>query len=51
MPHQDSDKPLYNFVVSVDSIEELTGIDFFPELEDAIENEIERSKTYKDWGL
>ncbi|WP_111309288.1 DNA/RNA non-specific endonuclease [Confluentibacter sediminis] len=51
MPHQESDKPLYEFVVSVDSIEALTGIDFFPELEDRIENKLEASSNYKDWSF
>ncbi|MEW4925073.1 DNA/RNA non-specific endonuclease [Algibacter sp. 2305UL17-15] len=50
MPHQDSKKPLYEFVVSVDDIEALTGIDFFPELEDGLENELEASNSYKEWG-
>jgi endonuclease G len=30
VPNEPSQKPLYNFVVSVDSIEKITGIDFFP---------------------
>lgn len=30
IPHLDSDKPLYKFIVSVDEVEALTGIDFFP---------------------
>ncbi|SFZ89311.1 endonuclease G [Flaviramulus basaltis] len=51
MPHKNSDKPLYEFVVSVDSIEKLTGIDFFPELEDSIENKLEASSSYKGWGF
>ena len=34
MPHQESNQPLYKFVVSVDRVEELTGIDFFSELDD-----------------
>jgi endonuclease G len=49
MPHENSDKPLYEFVVSVDEVEALTGIDFFPELEDTIENKLEASSSYKDW--
>ncbi|GGH34794.1 endonuclease [Mangrovimonas yunxiaonensis] len=49
MPHKNSDGPLYRFVVSVDSLETLTGIDFFPELEDRIEAEIEASDSYKNW--
>ncbi len=49
MPHVNSKQPLYNFVVSVDAVEELTGIDFFPELDDAIEARIEASSDYKQW--
>lgn len=51
MSHQNSDKPLYNFVVSVDEVEALTGIDFFPEFEDAIENKLEASSSFKDWSF
>ncbi|WP_341217053.1 DNA/RNA non-specific endonuclease [uncultured Wocania sp.] len=51
MPHKDSNKPLYEFVVSVDTIEKLTGIDFFPELDDAIENKLEASSSYKGWSF
>lgn len=51
MPHNNSSKPLYRFVVSVDSIEALTGIDFFPELEDRIENELEAKNDYKGWSF
>ena len=51
MPHKDSNKPLYEFVVSVDEVEALTGIDFFPELEDAIEDKLEASSSYKGWSF
>ena len=51
MPHEDSKEPLYKFVVSVDSIESMTGIDFFPELEDAVENRLEANSDYKDWSF
>ncbi|APY08950.1 endonuclease [Winogradskyella sp. J14-2] len=51
MNHNDSDLPLYTFVVSVDEVERLTGIDFFPELDDAIENKIEASSSYKNWSF
>ena len=49
--HQDSDLPLYKFVVSVDEVEALTGIDFFPELDDTIENKLEASSSYKSWSF
>ena len=51
IPHEDSNEPLYKFVVSVDEIEALTGIDFFAELEDRIENKLEASSSYKDWSF
>ena len=51
MDHKDSGLPLYKFVVSVDTIETLTGIDFFPELEDSIENTLEASSSYKSWSF
>ena len=51
MNHKNSDLPLYNFVVSIDAIETLTGIDFFPELDDNLENKLEASSSYKSWSF
>lgn len=51
LPHRESNQPLYNYVVTVDEIETLTGIDFFPKLEDTLENELESSKDYKAWSF
>ncbi|MFC6097063.1 DNA/RNA non-specific endonuclease [Flavobacterium qiangtangense] len=51
VPHESSKKPLYEFVVSVDEIEKLTGIDFFPGLPDTIENELEQRSDYKSWSF
>ena len=51
VPNTKSDKPLYSFTVSVDDIEKITGIDFFPNLEDSIENKLEKNKDYKDWSF
>ena len=51
VPNAASDKPLYDFVVPVDSIEKLTGIDFFPQLDDATEDRLEKSSDYKDWSF
>lgn len=51
MPHENSNQPLYEFVMSVDEIERLTGIDFFPELEDDLENRLEASSSFKDWSI
>ncbi|MDP5106581.1 MAG: DNA/RNA non-specific endonuclease [Polaribacter sp.] len=49
IPHKESKKPLYQFVVSIDEIEQKTGIDFFPNLPDELENKLESSKDYKNW--
>ncbi len=51
IPHEDSEKPLNKFVVSIDKIEKMTRIDFFPRLPDNIENELEQSSDYKGWGF
>ena len=51
MPNKMSDRPLYEYVVSVDEVEKLTGIDFFPILLDSIENELEKSSDYKAWSF
>jgi len=51
VPHTDSEKPLREFVVPVDRIEQLTGIDFFPQLDDAIENDLETNADYKAWSF
>ena len=37
--------------MSVDSLEELTGYDFFSDLDDGLEERIEASYTLKYWGL
>ncbi|MFV5699586.1 DNA/RNA non-specific endonuclease [Flavobacterium sp. ZT3R17] len=51
VPNEASDEPLYDFVVSVDHIEKLTGVDFFPELEDKLESQLEKSSDYKSWSF
>jgi len=42
---------LQTYVVSVDTIESLTSIDFFPELPDSIENLLERSTDISAWSF
>ncbi|OUR91357.1 endonuclease [Flavobacteriales bacterium 34_180_T64] len=51
MPHENSSLPLYEFVVSVDVVEALTGINFFSELDDVIETKLEASSSYKGWSF
>lgn len=50
MPHEEKERqPLPMYAVSVDSIESLTGIDFFPALPDNIENKVESSYDMEKW--
>ena len=51
IPNKKSELPLYTFVVSVDDIEQKTGIDFFPTLEDQEEGKLEKSSSYKEWSF
>lgn len=51
VPNEASDTPLFDFVVSADRIEKLTGIDFFPELEDKLESQLEKGNDYKGWSF
>ena len=49
IPNAKSEKTLYSYVVAVDKIEQLTGIDFFPQLDDSVENKLERNTDYSGW--
>ncbi|MCU4155225.1 DNA/RNA non-specific endonuclease [Carboxylicivirga sp. A043] len=51
MPNEKCPLPLKSYVVSVDSIESMTGIDFFHELPDAIENKIESFPDTINWSF
>ncbi|PID71076.1 MAG: endonuclease [Flavobacteriales bacterium] len=51
VPHKESAAALYSFTVSIDSIESLTGIDFFPALPDDLEDKLEADSDYKKWSF
>lgn len=51
LPHQDSKKPLYSFIKPVDEIEKMTGVDFFPSLEDDLESKLESDTNYDNWDF
>jgi len=51
IPHKESKKPLYEYVVSIDMLEQVTGIDFFPGLQDELENSLGKSNDYKAWSF
>jgi len=49
IPHASSSKRLDQFVVTVDQIEQQTGIDFFKELDDELENNLEGNISTTGW--
>lgn len=49
LPNEGSKKELSSFVVTVDELESLTGIDFFPNLNDDIENKLEGEINLSEW--
>jgi len=49
--HESSSQSLSSFVVSIDSVESITGLDFFPALEDGLEREVEGPPTLRLWPM
>ncbi|MFD2563985.1 DNA/RNA non-specific endonuclease [Aquimarina rubra] len=49
IPNEDTDRSLEDFIVTTNSIEKLTGIDFFQKLPDDLENQLEDSTSKKGW--
>ncbi|WP_162415594.1 DNA/RNA non-specific endonuclease [Cyclobacterium roseum] len=49
LKNQKSTRPLLDYAISVDSLEQFSGIDFFFHLPDSIENELEKKVSYEDW--
>lgn len=49
--NEKDNSPLRKYVVTVDSVESLTGIDFFPALPDDTEKRVEAQCAPSDWGI
>ena len=49
MPNQLCEYPTESYALSIDSLEKITGIDFFPALEDDLEQKLEASFNIQDW--
>lgn len=49
LPNGKTNKRPADFVVSVDSVEHFTGMDFFPQLPDSLENRLEAHSDYQKW--
>ena len=51
LPNESSKKPLGRFAVTIDYVEEMTGINFFEALEDGLEERVEGSYSLLHWGM
>lgn len=49
MPNEKINYPLNNYAVSIDEVEAATGIDFFHQIEDELEDALEKQNVIKDW--
>jgi endonuclease G, mitochondrial len=50
LPNAGSGDPLQNFAVTIDSVEKVTGLDFYPALPDSQEKLIEKTLCIKCWS-
>ncbi len=49
IPHEESAKPLSEFLIPVDELETITGLDFFHKLNDELEDKIEQQPDTSAW--
>ena len=49
MPNKKCEERFSAYVISIDSLERLTGIDFFPEMNTELETKIEQASDYTAW--
>ncbi len=49
LPNEKSNKSIYSYAVSIDSVEVLTGIDFYYKLDKTIQDDLEAKKDLKRW--
>lgn len=49
LPHQSSSQSLQSFSISIDSVESLTGLDFFPQLGDSLQSLLEATNDPLPW--
>jgi len=51
LPNEKGTKPLQNYVVTVDSVQKITGINFFYCLPDSIQNKLENTSNISKWDF
>lgn len=49
IPNQKCDEDFWSYAVSIDDVEKITNIDFFPQLEDSLETQIEADFQIESW--
>lgn len=49
-PNMTAPGDMARYAMSVDELEEMTGIDFFPQLPDSLENQIEKNFSFTEWN-
>lgn len=49
MPNRQEDRKVSSYAVTIDSVETITGIDFFPVLPDDLEEAVESTYNLRDW--
>mgnify|MGYP000526233035 CR=1 FL=1 len=50
IPNKRTNKSFYDYVTTIDAIEEKTGIDFFPKISESLETHLESRIDLKAWG-
>ena len=51
MPNEAGNRPMMSYMVSVNDVESMTGIDFFPNLPDTVEETVESNFEVSDWTI
>ncbi len=51
LPHVGATGRIEDYVVPVNTIETLTGLDFYPELSNSVENRVESQYALRKWGF
>ena len=51
MPNEAGNRPMMSYMVSVNDVESMTGIDFFPNLPDIVEETVESNFEVSDWTI
>jgi len=49
IPNEKTDKDPKDFAVSIDTVEDMTHLDFYPNLPDSIEDKVEKDFSVNDW--